>query len=244
MAYHALSLRGFPSDMPSPQLLRIFNEGHQIEAQVVAMLKASGHEVEEVDPATGEQWEYTSHGDHHCSHLDGFIRLIGSTEWMTLEIKSMNRKLFDSFRKKGIALSHPHYYDQMQDGMKLAHLNGSAVSKSLMVAYCKDNSQYHMEIVDYDSERADELLMRADAAIAKGASMREGKSKYEYKCRECFKRTACWGGASIETPECSHCALGEPVINQPGKKWVCSRDGQIHATVCPWFKPFKPEEKV
>ena len=39
----AFSLRGFPNTEPSPQLLRIFREGHRLEDQVVSDLKKAGY---------------------------------------------------------------------------------------------------------------------------------------------------------------------------------------------------------
>jgi hypothetical protein len=242
MAYHALSLRGFPGDMPSPQLLRIFGDGHRIETQVVEALVAAGHVVEELDPATGQQWEYNSHGDHHSAHLDGFITLIGGGERMALEIKSMNRKMFESFQKKGVHLSHPHYVDQCVDGMHLARSFNVPVSKCFFIAYCKDNSQYHAEIIEYDSYLANKLLERVADAIA-GVTTRISSNKHEYKCSTCHKRTSCWE-PNVAVTECHHCEFATSLLPVAGgKKWFCQINQKEATAKCGSFKLFRPEAK-
>ena len=243
MAYLTLSLRGFPGDTPSPQLLRIFGDGHRIERLVVEALTAAGHKVEELDPATGKQWQYTSHGGHHSGSLDGFITLVGSQERMTLEIKSMNRKLFESFQKKGVALSHPHYYDQMQDGLLLARAAKVKVSKCFIVAYCKDNSMFHGEVVSYDEDRAVALLHKVSDVIDHKAPMRSGSYAQEFQCKGCGKRTSCWE-PSVTDRGCHHCAHAVPLTASMGKQWDCSLTNTKATAVCSSFKLFRVEKHV
>lgn len=240
MAYHALSLRGFPSDTPSPQLIRIFDQGHRIEEMVVAALREAGHTVEAINPSANEQWEYTSHGGHHVCHLDGFILLAGSGERMTLEIKSVNRKLFESFEKKGVKLSHPHYYDQVVDGLAL--VDNGFINKCLFVAYCKDNSKYAVEIVHADADRATALRMKVDAATIFPTPIREGSSQYEYKCSQCFKKTSCWS-PNVPVQTCVQCRHAVPVMTG-GKAWHCRvHDTAVPQQICSSFQLFRPNPK-
>ena len=242
MAYHALSLRGFPSDTPSPQLIRIFDQGHRIEEIVVAALHEAGHVVKAIDPTTGEQWEFTSHGGHHVCHLDGFVRLAGSQKSMTLEIKSMNRKMFESFEKKGVKLSHPHYYDQVIDGLSLVQRSGRSHDACLFVAYCKDNSKYAVEIVEYDADRAKFLNAKVDVATIMPTSTREGGSQYEYKCSQCFKKGACWS-PNLPAQTCVQCQFATPLMNGE-KAWHCKAyDTPVPSKICDSFKLFRPEPK-
>jgi len=243
MALLALSLRGFPGDTPSPQLLRIFGDGNRIETLVVEALVASGHKVEELDPATGKQWHFTSHGDHHAANLDGFITLVGSSERMTLEIKSMNRKSFESFQKKGLALSHPHYYDQVTDGLYLAKLNCVTVEKCFVIAYCKDNSAFHAEVIEYDADQAIALIDKVDTVLLSGGAERAGSYAKEFLCAGCFKRTSCWN-PNVTDRHCSHCAWAEPLTDRPGKQWYCTIHKRPAMDECSAFKLFKPMEKA
>lgn len=243
-AYHALTLRGFPSDTPSPQLLRIFEAGHEIEKLVVKALKDSGHLVEELDPLTGEQWEYTTHGGHHVCHLDGMITLINSTERMSLEIKSMNKDMFTKFSSKGVKLSHPHYYDQVIDGLEIMRLNAVSVSRCLFVAYCKDNSKYHAEIVNYDVATAKALMGKVEYIVGVGGANRISSSKYEYGCKGCFKTSACWSGANPPDAEkgCWNCGFSIPASNG-GKSWYCTRMALPATKLCSDYLRFEVDAK-
>jgi hypothetical protein len=237
MAYHALSLRGFPSDVPEPKMIRIFDQGHRIETEVVEMLKAAGHQVFEVDPLTHEQWEYTSHGGHHVCHLDGFIALAGSTERMTLEVKSMNKAMFTKFQKVGVQLSHPHYYDQVQDQLQL-----SGTERCFFIAYCKDNSDYHVEIVERDQKQIDLLSWRVHNAVT-GSAARAGAHANEYDCKQCFKHSSCWT-PDVEDRKCWHCAHSKPVTDGAGKRWYCTLSKAVGVEdICSSFKLFRPAKK-
>lgn len=236
-AYHALSLRGFESDLPEPKLLRIFRDGHRIEARVIEDLAAAGHTVMATDPATGEQWEYTSHGGHHVCHLDGFITLAGTAEEMTLEIKSMNKAMFAKFKTKGVRVSHPEYYDQCIDQLGLVRDSIDEVKRCFFVAYYKDNSEYHAEIIEFDPEHYDTLLSTRVSPALKGESERESAYPAAYKCTQCFKRTACWKPESVTQQECWHCAYAYP-DNFGGKHWSCTKAGDAKG-VCEDFTPFK-----
>jgi hypothetical protein len=243
LAYHQLSMRGFPSDTPKPKMIRIFNEGHRIEPFVVKMLSASGHRVEPVDPITGEQWEYTSHGGHHVCHLDGFITLFGDTERMTLEVKSMNRKMFDNFVKKGVQLSHHHYYEQCVDGLMLARDSGVKVNKCVFIAYCKDNSEFHVEIIQYESKVVKKILEKLEKIVINGLSERKHKSSYEYDCKQCFKQTSCWK-PNLTTQTCQQCAFAHPNLEMmSGKGWICEINQKEPTGLCPSFALFRPSAK-
>ena len=239
-AYHALSMRGFPSDSPTPQLIRIFNEGHRIEAMVVEMLKKSGHNVIELDPMTGKQWNFTACGGHYKCNLDGLIKPVGADRWMNLEVKSMNRDKFKSFKDKGVMLSHPSYYDQVQAGMGLMASNnfefdGNPILQTFLIAYCKDNSQFHVEIVDIDAKRALDLFTRA-TNVVNGDCTR--KSAYEsYDCKNCFKNSACWRPGKPEDLSCSHCENAYP--SSTGGLFVCSMTHEVATDVCDQFSLFK-----
>lgn len=242
LAYLTLSLRGFPGDTHSPQLLRIFGDGHRIERLVVEALVAAGHKVEELDPATGEQWKFSSHSGHHSASLDGFITLVGSGERMTLEIKSMNRKLFESFQKKGVALSHPKYYDQIQDGLLLAKAARVEVERCFIIAYCKDNSMFHGEVVDYDIGRAAQLVEKVGIVISHKTPFRSGAYAKEFQCGGCGKRTSCWS-PNVTDRGCHHCEHASPIVGVGHKQWMCNLSNQEAVSTCSSFKLFRVEAK-
>lgn len=241
LAYQALSLRGFPSDEPDAKLQRIFDRGHQVEAEVLALLKSTGLSVVEADPATGGQWEVSGLGGHVVAHLDAKIENpldpIASSPWV-LEVKSMNKEMFVRFKKKGLALSHPEYYDQVTLQMGLARL-----STALVIAYCKDNSEHWAEVIEYDGGLYAELIAyRAERAMF-GEPRRKHAHRKSHECTGCLKRGACWGGADMAEvlgrTDCSSCAHAMPDVSVDGKQWFCTLHSARAAHRCADFKLFR-----
>jgi hypothetical protein len=180
-AYLAFNLRGYPGTQIPPKLKRIFRDGHRIEEQVIADLKRAGLQILEADPKTGKQWEWKSHGGHFVAHADAIVEFQG---WKyVLEVKSMNAKRFHEFQRMGVKQSHPKYYAQCQALMGL-----SGLRQTLLLAYCKDTSVYHAEIVRHDEfvfafqESRVERVLRGEAV----------KTASDWRCRFCFKADACW----------------------------------------------------
>jgi hypothetical protein len=239
MAYQALSLRGFPSVNPEPQLMRIFDEGHRVEAMAIDTLRRAGHAVSDRDQETGRQWRFTSHGGHHSASLDGVITLRGSSEEMTLEIKSMNRKSFDSFKSKGLAISHPSYHAQMMDGMGLANREAGRVRfrHGLMLAYCKDSSRWHAEVLEYSPAVFDSLMEKVSSVVEFRANKRISRYRESFDCKGCFKRSACWDGDTPENASCRHCAHAEPSLNGG---WTCVLTAQPAIQTCKEFHLWRP----
>lgn len=232
-AYLSLSLRGFPNDPPSPRLKRIFRDGHRIEEQVVADLKKAGIEVEEVNPATGRQWEVKLCGGHVSMHADGKITL--DDETLLLEIKSMNGSKFTSFKNKGVKVSHPIYFDQVQ--FMLGHFG---MLRCRLVAYCKNTSEYHDELIEFDPFRFSYLCLKAEQVL-QGESRRISKTPAFWECQSCFKRTACWNEVDVEK-KCATCAHSAPFTKDTGtaKLWHCQRHDVLVTDACNDWKLWRP----
>lgn len=220
----ALSLRGFPNDDPDPQTLRIFREGHRVEVMVTKMLERIGLRLRTIDPDTGRQYNYTRLGGHLASNLDGLVWRKTDTPGVTspaytLEVKSMNRAKFDAFVKKGLGLSHPDYFDQVHFGMGM-----SEVHASIVLAYCKDNSKFHAEVIRYQPEHYQQLIQRAANAMYAPSALRTET----WDCTRCFKRTACKGqvpNVPKDDLHCRHCRHSRPAAEVDGRRWRCSRHG-------------------
>ena len=143
-AYLSFTHRGYPNTPPDERLKRIFRDGHRIENVVVKDMTNAGVHVMEKDPMTGKQWRYTDYEGHAMGNADGIVEIHDGTSAI-LEIKSMNDQKFKEFQKKGMKLSHPQYYAQVQYLMGL-----SKCQKAVLVSYNKNNSQYHHEWVAFD----------------------------------------------------------------------------------------------
>lgn len=217
----------------SPKLQRIFWMGHMLEEEVVRLLKDGGLPMLGLDPKTGKQWHFSDFGGHLAANLDGmaFIGLSGEASH-TVEIKSMNRKMFDSFRTRGLSISHPAYVDQVQTGMGL-----SRVHACLMVAYCKDNSELWIEEVAFDQARFSAIHARAQSILQGASSRTEG-----WGCTQCFKRSACkFGAVPLDLRECRHCAHAQP-SETGGKAWWCGKHDQAALNTCSSFVVWRPEQ--
>lgn len=231
-AYIAMNLRGMSNTPPTPRQKRIFADGHRIEEQVIDDLIDAGYRVHAFDPDTLEQWEYTAMGGHIKCHLDGKIEDASLPDTALLEIKSMNAASFAKFQKKGIKYSHREYYDQMQMCMGMADLDGA-----MIVAYCKDNSEYEGEIVLRDQDTIDFLEGRILGVMQEGHGERIASDEADWRCKMCFKRDVCWGSPEPQKI-CRTCTHSVPTHDG---QWHCSLADKIAFEGCPSWTQWKPD---
>lgn len=232
IAYLALSLRGFPNDQPPPRVRRVFRLGHLIENEVIEALRDAGYHVWDRDPLTGRQFEYQDFGGHIAFHMDGKIE--GRDEKVRiLEIKSMNSERFNSFRTSGLRRSHPAYYAQVQFEMGY-----TGYDEAVLVAYCKNDSSYHAEVIEFDLIYFEALRAKAEAALSPGAK-RIADQPDDWRCRFCFKKTACWGSPEL-TPSCANCANSLP---SPDGRWHCVLHEREAVALCPKWQRWRPDDK-
>lgn len=210
--YLQMGLRGYPQD-PFPQnVLRIFKLGQTIEDMVVADLKAAGFHVLEVDDFTRRQFEWHSFGGHIKSHGDGLIDLHGNEVMSLLEIKSMNKKRFNAFLKHGVKKSDPKYFAQVQMMMGLSN-----IKDCLFVCYCKDNSEYGVEVVDYDDFEWGWIAEKIDRVL-EGSTLRAADKPDRFICKWCNRKSFCWREEDDEleariSRECRTCKHAWPLDN-------------------------------
>jgi hypothetical protein len=215
--YLNLCLRGFPEDKPSPKLQRIFNVGHALETIVIDDLrKRQSAKVLSTDELTGEQYEYTALGGHLICHLDGIIYFSDDDPYV-LEIKTMNKSKFNAFVKKGVKISHPQYLAQVMLSMHLSN-----IPQGLLLAICKDDCRYHIECLVHDDFEVANLRQRISNAISRPE--RISHSPDDWRCKGCFKRTACWNPEEITPkPQCRLCKYAQPDLYGENKQWHCGK---------------------
>jgi hypothetical protein len=230
-AYLAYSLRGFPEDPVSPKLARIFRLGHLIEEVVIEDMKRAGIAVMDRDKMTGLQFNLRAFGGHVSTNLDG-LEEMPSGELRLVEIKSMNNRLWKECNTKGVKVSHPKYYDQMQMMMGMGGF-GSA----LFVAYNKDTSEYLAQVIPYKEDDWLFLQSRIERAL-KGKVSRLGKDGTDWRCNGCFRHSVCWGGVEAERA-CVSCHFAAPL---PSGGWHCTKHDKEARNVCADFKQFEPLE--
>lgn len=234
----AFSLRGFPNTEPSPQLLRIFREGHRLEDQVVSDLKKAGYWVQEVDPKTRKQYEYREFGRHVVGHADGQIEL-DDGEVALLEIKSMNHAKFTSFVNKGVKSSHPMYYWQV---MLMMGLSGGKMKKTMLVSYNKNNSDYASEIINFNDTDFAFLKVKIERVLQNKAEklVDDRRYKTDWRCKSCFKLDTCWNGLApkVECASCKHASA------HPDEHWHCGKHNIQANEPCADYEVYEPWPKT
>jgi hypothetical protein len=228
-AYLQMALRGIPGKTPPPNALRIFRLGHVLEEEIVNDLKAAGYAVREIDPETGEQWEWLAFGGHLRAHADGILRDKKGPA-ILLEIKTMNDKKWNLFKARGIKNSHPMYYSQMQIMMALG-----SIEEAMMVSYNKNTSTYHVEMVPYQADVGRMLLEKARMIIKNGYKTRVVDWPDSFSCKYCDRFDACWITDSEIPKNCKTCNHSTPHKNQ---QWWCNKNQKLATKICDHYSRF------
>ena len=229
----ALGMRGMPDNPASARLKRIFMMGHMLEDKVVRDLKTkSDLRVWEVDGLTNKQFAYEAWGGHISCHTDGQVEV--GDEVLILEVKSMNSASFSKFKKDGVKYSHPRYYAQVQMMMGM-----SGFLRTLFIAICKDNSEYHVEFVDFDPIESSFIASRVERVLA-GDARRIATDPADWRCKDCFKRDACWTDAEVPLA-CQTCAHAEPI---PSGEWRCAKHDRAATTPCGDWTRYRPKART
>lgn len=177
-------------------ILRIFDAGHLFEELSIRWLRQAGFDLRDRG-ADGEQFGFAAAGGRLRGHTDGVI-VAGpdvGIRWPALfEHKALGQKSWTDLVKRGLRLSKPVYFAQVQFYMAYLELE-----VALLTALNRDTLALHHEVVPFEpgeaqrlSDRAVDILRAADAGelpprIAAHADF--------YLCRFCPYATRCW-----ETP--------------------------------------------
>ena len=199
--------------------LRLFATGHREEERMVDDLRRAGVTVDAIDPGTGEQWSVQALGGHFRGHLDGIV--VGVPEAPetrhVLECKTHSEKSFKDLVKKGVTLSHPAHWRQMQVYM---HLRG--LTRALYVAHNKNTDDLHVERVEYDAPGALEIMARVQRVIQAAEPAGRVNDTGSYPCTLCGHAPLCFSSAWPRT-HCRSCLHATPIDGG----WLCERHNQM-----------------
>ena len=95
---------GVEHDPLAGRSLRIFEFGHAAEALVSRWLRLAGFDLQDLDPSTGRQWEFTAGEGRVRGHLDGIIvagPAIGAAFPIAWEAKALNAASWTDLATKG-----------------------------------------------------------------------------------------------------------------------------------------------
>ncbi|MBR0683291.1 PD-(D/E)XK nuclease family protein [Roseomonas eburnea] len=177
-------------------ILRIFDAGHQFEALSIRWLRQAGFDLRDRG-ADGEQFGFAAAGDRLRGHADGVI-VAGpdvGIRWPSLwEHKALGQKSWTDLVKRGLRLSKPIYFAQVQ--LYMAYLE---LDVALLTALNRDTLALHHEVVPFEPDEAQRLSDRAvdilRAAAAGELPPRIAVARDFYLCRFCPYATRCWENA-------------------------------------------------
>lgn len=170
-----------------PRIIRLFNRGHQEEARFLALLEMIG--VQFHQPEDGSQERISDHGGHFGSALDGVLWNVPDAlgEWILGEFKTHGTKPFCELVVKGVQVSKPEHYAQMQTCMARR-----GIYKCLYMAVNKNDDDIYCEMVEYDERSADSYLLRAaNIIVARDAPKRLSEDPSNFKCGICDAKQRC-----------------------------------------------------
>ncbi len=174
-------------------VLRIFEAGHVFEDLSIRWLRAAGFDLR-TTRRDGGQFGFSAAGGKFRGHIDGVIAggpEIGIT-WPALwEHKAIRAVSWSDLVKRGLALSKPIYYAQVQ--IYMAYLD---VPVTLFTALNKDTQELFHEIVAFDAACAQALSDKAvaiiQAAKAQELPPRIAPDASFYLCQFCPFIKRCW----------------------------------------------------
>ena len=225
------------------RMLRLFETGHREEARMLDDLEAAGVTVARVDPNTQKQWQVSGVMGHFGGHMDGHgegFQEAPKTRHL-LEFKTHNDKSYKDVVTKGVKLSKPGHYAQMQ-----LYMHYAGLTRAFYLAHNKNTDELYQERIAYDETEAMRLVARAERIITAQEpppKLHENpESKMAWACKFCPHLQKCHQG-TFSTRSCRTCLSATPVeggfhcdlfkqVNDPKMQALgCSRHLYIPALV-------------
>lgn len=242
-AYLAYNLRGFPGVTPPPKLKRIFKLGHGIEDDVVEDIMSAivAHPESGIkflpNAPDGMQWGGRLYGGHFRGRADGLLTHEVDGETTLAEIKSLSEKNFKDFQKglrgtKNSLLAKYHCQCVAMMGLM-------SLKRALLIAYCKNTSDYHVELIEFDRTIWDWLTARVELAM-NGSARRVSDKPDGFRCRFCDKRTVCWT-EDMDHAVARKCTTCRHSVASRDGKWFCNKHSKICSDPCDdWERYWAP----
>ena len=193
------------------RLQRLFARGHAEEEIIIADLASIGVQV------TDRQNEmvHTLVGRHCMGHSDG--KAIGvpraeKTEHL-FEAKTMADKYFAALVDKGLQISDPKYYSQLNIYMRYMKLE-----RALFVATNKNSDRRVYTRIPYDEEEGLEMHRKAtDIVTSELPPVGISTDPAFYKCKMCGHRRVCHGMSAplVNCRTCVHSVVADDGV------WEC-----------------------
>ena len=219
----------------SARILRLFGVGHSAEDMIKKELCDHIGLI-----VFDDQKEVIGFSGHWKGHIDGLGIFKEDSKFkeahrgvFLMEFKTHNDKSFADLKKNGVKASKPEHYDQMTSYMHHLIEDGLDVRKAMYVAYNKNTSEIYIEIIDYDSERAKDLVQKQmEVVMADKLLPRIGNdSPMWFECKYCDAKDVCFNIKELKKT-CRNCQHAD-VMN--GGIWSCSKGGDMKQ-LCPSYE--------
>jgi CRISPR/Cas system-associated exonuclease Cas4 (RecB family) len=130
--------------------LRIFHAGDIYEAYIIELFRRGGWVVEE------QQREVRDPDLRVVGHIDGLLSV--RSEQLLLELKALKHETIENLAHNKVLQVTRAYYDQMQYYMFALRQDRFDIKRACFVAYDKDNSQFYVELVEFNEQYAKKFL--------------------------------------------------------------------------------------
>jgi hypothetical protein len=193
----------------SAQSLRTFAIGNCLESLIADWIKLAGFDLRTRNE-NGEQFGFSTADGKIKGHCDGIIfdfppelklrKEFASaanlsrpgSAWLW-ECKTLNNKSWNDTQKRGVLVSKPIYYAQVQLYMSYMNLDENPC---VFTAFNKDTSELLHELIPFDSEAAQRYSDRAVQIIQAGEKNEKmpciSNDSSFFKCKMCGFRSECW----------------------------------------------------
>ena len=184
----------------SASTLRTFDIGHCLEDLVAEWLRIAGFDLKTKNE-NGEQFGFSTAEGRIKGHVDGIIHSFseelasvvqetGQASRLLWECKTLNHKSWQETAKKGLMLTKPIYYAQVQ--LYMAYLS---LEQCLFTALNKASSELYFELIPFDSEAAQKYSDRAVHVIQASENNEQmpciSADPSFFKCKMCGFRNVC-----------------------------------------------------
>ena len=230
--------RWFNHVIHSARMLRLFERGNEEESRLVRWLRMAGWRVFDRDPATGNQWRYSTHNDHFAGMIDAKLMHDRYGDAVFLgEFKTHNTKSFTNFVNEDLEKAKPEHADQMS---MYGALDGE-FSAAIYIAVNKNDDDVTVRVRPFDLQRGRSLIDKAHRIVhARQLPRRISDKASFYKCKMCDFQEHCHSNlpAAVNCRSCRHAVPIE------GSSWFCGHHNvsltreQVHAA-CPSWEQFQ-----
>jgi hypothetical protein len=204
------------------KILRLFNLGHLSESFFIAMLESIGIQVKQSDESTGKQFNFKHANSHFGGSSDGIAYGVPMIdEPVLLEFKTYSSKTFKKLQKEGVEKSKNQHTVQMRVGLEKLGLN-----YALYMAYCKDDSEIYVELIEANKYIALHYLERAEEIIfTETPPKRIADSPVAKECTFCDFVEICHRADYSQTDtNCRSCRWSYPSQHENEQsEWICGK---------------------